>query len=374
MYNALKILLFASILGLGTLIVWKYFYFLKLQKRFGIETSKTMFLNNLHIKFLIPKRGSDTYKKTEKLLLNAGATFRVQTFYLCKYLIVFVTLVSAYLVFNTNLNLNVNSIKYDINYNRSMADYQIQTTNELVNIEIALVEEVKQFLISEGISPYDPLAVDIIESYINQKKVSYDSPSALAKRIIAKIIKEESLVLDYRMYLIIFCLAYLSYNAPNLLMAIKILLIDSKKDWEVLHCLTTYSIVANLPPYRVDTTLESLKDVSSIYKPTFERFKIALKQDDKEELNNIIDTVDNDDMQEILEILVLASEIGVNETVSNIDDLLEMKIKTLEVTAKKKRQVKTLLCFLPIVIILLMLFSYLMYGMAGVSQNMFMGI
>lgn len=371
-YLVLKLGVIFIIASLTLLTISKYLYYLKLKKRYGINTSKKLFLDNLHIKCLIPEKGEKKYQKIQSLLLNTGSNVSVQMFFVYRYLMVLGVAIGALLVINTNTNLDIQLLNSDINFNRSMADYPLTVTPELIDTELQLLQEVKSYLNTVNVKITDQQAQDVIGAYLENKERLYDSPDILSRRIFQKLYKEQVIRFDYNNYLIIILLCYIVYNMPVYMLRIKLLLIDSKKDWEVLHCLTTYSIIGNLPPYRVDYLIDNLIDISSIYSNTFEEFKKALKSKNQQEATALIDSVTNPDIQEILEILVLASEIGVEQTLENVDDLLDLKVRSLEVTALKRRQLKSAIVMIPVFIILLLLFNYLMFGMTSISQNMFM--
>jgi hypothetical protein len=374
-YLILKLGVIFIIASLTLLTFNKYLYYLKLKKRYGVNTSKKIFLDNLHIPGLIPEKGDEKYQKIQALLLNTGNKTSVQMFFVYRYLIVLIMAIGAMLVINTNTKLDIQLLQSDVNFNRSMADYPLTATPELIQDELNLLKEVKSYLSTINVKPTDAQAHDVIKAYLQNKGRLYDSPDILAKRLLQKLEKEEMIKFDYKNYLLIMILCYVVYNIPVYMLRIKLLLIDSKKDWEVLNCLTTYSIIGNLPPYRVDYLIDNLIDISTIYSSTFEEFKKALKSKDKQrETTELINSVVNPDIQEILEILVLASEIGVEQTLENIDDLLDLKVKSLEITALKRRQIKSAIVMIPVFIILLLLFNYLMFGMTTLSQNMFMAM
>lgn len=373
-YLVLKLEVILIITSLIIIVISKYLYYLKLKKRYGINTSKKIFLDNLYIKGFIPKKGEKRYQKIQSLLLNTGSKITVQMFFVYRYLMVLGIAIGGLLVLNTNTKLDIQLLQSDINFNRSMADYPLTVTPELIDAELQLLQEVKSYLTMINVKVTDQQAQDVIKAYLENKETLYDSPDILAKRLLQKIYKEQIISSDYNGYLMIIILCYLIYNTPVYMLNIKLLLLDSKKDWEVLHCLTTYSIIGNLPPYRVDYLLDNLIDISTIYSNTFAEFKKTIKGKNKEETTVLIDSVTNSDIQEILEILVLASEIGVEKTLENIDDLLDLKIKSLEVTALKRRRVKSLVVMIPVCIILLLLFNYLMFGMTSLSQDMFMSM
>lgn len=374
-YLILKLGVIFIIASLTLLTLNKYLYYLKLKKRYGVNTSKKIFLDNLHIPGLIPEKGDEKYQKIQALLLNTGNKTSVQMFFVYRYLIVLIMAIGAMLVINTNTKLDIQLLQSDVNFNRSMADYPLTVTPELIQDELNLLKEVKSYLSTINVKPTDTQAHDVIKAYLQNKGRLYDSPDILAKRLLQKLEKEEMIKFDYKNYFLIMILCYVVYNIPVYMLRIKLLLIDSKKDWEVLNCLTTYSIIGNLPPYRVDYLIDNLIDISTIYSSTFEEFKKALKSKDKQrETTELINSVVNPDIQEILEILVLASEIGVEQTLENIDDLLDLKVKSLEITALKRRQIKSAIVMIPVFIILLLLFNYLMFGMTTLSQNMFMAM
>lgn len=339
-----------------------------MRKKYG--TSTKMFLAGIKVKGIIPKSKSSKYEKYKTLLLAAGWSISVEIFYILKCFIAFMVLSISLLVVSTDNHTTINNLKNDINYGRSMVDIPLETTEELMHLEELTLVKVNNYLKSIKLSPNSPIALGSVEAFLRSEKINYDTPSILAKRMLMKIEKMQSLESNALSLLIILLITLAGYLVPNILLAIKLELIRNNKDWEILHCMTTYSIAGRLPPYRVDTVIENMQDVSKIYANYFEIFKDAIYRNDKQEVEMIINTTTDEDLAQIFETLALASEIGVNKTVDNIDDLIDTKIKWLEVNAQKRRQMKFMLAFLPVAMVLMLLYIYALQGLNMLNQLM----
>lgn len=367
LYDFLKLIIIIEILIFGMATIFYVGQYISNKRKYGVSNTK-VFFSQIKLLGIIPDKKNEKYKRFKKMLLAVDWNISVEMFYIIKLIIAFTILVVTLAITNTNVNLSMQRIENDLNYGRSVSDQQIEPTEELVRLEKELVLRVRGYLKSINLSPNSSLALDSVRAFIESENVNYDSSSILAKRILNKI-RELDLIVDNPVFLLMANLiAFVGYILPNILLALKIGLIQNNKDWEILHCMTVYSTNGKLPPYRIDKLIENMQDVTKIYRTQFEIFKDALRRDDKEELDQIISSTLDDDLLQIFETLVLASEIGLEKTVSNIDDLLDQKVKWLEVNAKKRRQFKFMLAFVPVAFVLLALYVYSMQIFNMINQ------
>lgn len=368
LYQLLKMLIIAAIaVFLGTTIFYLIKY-ISMRKKYGTGTK--MFLAGVKLPGIIPESKSPKYEKYKNLLLAAGWTITVERFYIIKCCMGFMILVISLMVVTTNSHTAIGNIRGDINYGRSMIDIPLETTEELMQIEEETLLKVDNYLKSVNLTPNSPLALGSVEAFLRSEQINYDTPSILAKRMLMKVEKMQVIETNAMTLLMIIVIALVGYLVPNILLAVKLELIRNNRDWEMLHCMTTYSIVGRLPPYRVDTVIENMQDVSKIYANYFEIFKDAIYRNDRKEVERIINNTTDEDLAQVFETLALASEIGVNKTVDNIDDLIDTKIKWLEVNAQRKRQMKFMLAFIPVAVVLMLLYIYALQGLNMLNQLM----
>lgn len=340
-----------------------------MKKLYGKKNAKRRFYPEMHIKLFFPKPGGKRFQKGENILFQAGWNLPLQKFYCLKYTAVFLVVVLGTLVIGTNSRNEMNLISSDLNYKRSATDYSIEITEENIALELQLMKEAKEYLTSVGLAPSDDIALQSLQAYFSTLEIPYDNPSSAAKRVLLKLNQIQQMESSGNDFLMLFILAYLCFKAFELLAYVKILLIYSKKDWEDLNCLAVYSIVSRLPPYHMDYLIHCMKSVCFIYRRVFDQFQEAIAANDSQKTEQILMTVEDESMQEILETLVLAQEIGIEQTAENIDDVLDTKLSYMEVTANKRRQIKVIIAIIPAVLILFYLFRYLMFGVVFIIQN-----
>ncbi len=324
------------------------------------------------MKFIIPKEESKGYQSTKSLLINSGWKYTVEEFYLLKHGICFIALLVGICICITNQGLHRKRVIEDLQYGNNITSFSEIPSSEDIKKETELIYSVRKYMFELSMNSYNPDALPIIQAFIKGRYINYSD--ADAKRIWTKLQELESINDGIKDYLLIFAIAYILFWIPNYMAWIKLFLIDNKKDWETLGYMAVYSVMGRIPPYNLDNILENMKEIGEIYQRTIIEFEDVLKWQEKEEAEKILDKVTDDSMSEILETMVLASEIGVSETVANIDDLLENKMKWMDISAQKRRNIKSSVALVPVGVILFMLFGYLMYSLNMINQNMFIDI
>lgn len=369
-----KIFIIVFIASFSLYFIYLIRQYFKLKKVYGKRNAKKMFNKKIKLKYIIPDEESEKYESTRASLLNIGWDISVEWFYLIKYILAVCVALGGLLVGCTNINIAIENTYRDLNLGRSASENQLESTDELKQKEEELLEKVKNYLISSNLDPKNPIAVDLVESYIKAEGEYYESPRVLAKRMLIKLDKLNVLNTDPTTFVKVILYAFLSFMLPEVLIILKSYLIDGKKDWEVLHCMVTYSITACIPPCTTLSVIGNMQDVSSIYINTLEEFKNALEKGDIDKAHELVELIDDEDMEQVLETLILAEEIGVDTTVENIDDQLETKISWLDINSNMRRQGKISLAYIPLMIIILMLFNYLMYYLNLVNSLLIIDI
>lgn len=342
----------------------------KVKKLYGTAYISKKVIDTLKFKFLVPKYNSKRYDNTKYNLANTGWHLSVESFYIIKHFICFLTLIISMLITNTNIDINIKSISTNLNYGNNISGINIVPNAEVVEKEQQLLKKVDRYLHDLDINIYNEDTIKYIETFIANENIDYDNPNSVALRVLQKI-KDINSVENIKMYILIILISYLMYSLPNYLVFIKLQLNDSKKDWEIINYMTVYSVIGRIPPYTIDNILDCMLDISKIYRPILNEFKDSLKENKTKNIESIVDKINDDTMKEMLETIVLANEIGVLETVSSIDDMLENKMHWMDITSRKRRNLKSALAMIPIGIILLLMYNYLMSGLYSINQNMF---
>ena len=309
---------------------------------------------NTHIKL----KKTPTYKKHKNILLMARWKISVEELIVIKWIIAYLILVLGFLVIKTNTGIETEHIRSNINYGRSSSELPLESTKELEEKEILTLDTVTRYIESNHIEPTDPLAIEYVEKFLIDKGITYDSTRIIAIRMLQKVIKLNEIDLDFTPYPILLFVAFIGYYLPNILIGVKITLIRNNKDWEMLQCMLAYINVASLPPYQVDKVIKSMTAVSRIYEGQLNRIGDYLYQNDKDAIEEEIFEMNDLDLEQICESLVQGKEEGVERTVKNVDNMLQNKIKWLEINATKKRQEKFMIAFIPAAVTLVLLFVY----------------
>lgn len=364
MYYILSILII-SILGISLLIIlFELLYYHKLRYKYGKKTAIKKYFERGR-PFISKER-----PETKRLLVNVGWRLSTEQFYMLKIFIALISLASAFAVVQTNRSIKIESIRKDINYKRNIADTGLLATKDLVAYEELLLEKSEIALSQYNLDLNDEKSLEIIEATIKEY-ASYEGYQIIAKRLLLKLQdiqseKEDTMPLTMSLFF-----AYLMYTLPGLIGKIKIKLINNKKDWETLNCMATYNIIGRLPNCKIENLVSGMKEITTIYKDPLDNFGEALKKRELNKCNKILETIDEEGMEELLEQLEVASEQGINVTLLTVEDIMQSKMEWLQITAIKRRKVKTSMAFIPISIILLLLFTYMMYGMTVISTSNF---
>lgn len=364
MYYIMKSIIIA-LLGISTLIlICELIYFYKLKYKYGKKSARKKYFERGR-PFISKKR-----PEIRKLLVSAGWKLSTEQFYMCKLIIAFIALVSSMAIVETNRNIKIENIKNDINYKRNVADNGLSVSNDLIKYERVLLEKSEESLKQYSLSLEDPRNLEIIEAII-KNYATYENYQIVAKRLQLKLQDIHTTKEDAAPLTLCLIITYLMYKFPNLLGKVKIKLINSKKDWETLNCMATYNIIGRLPNCKIETLVNDMKDVTTIYREPLEQFGAALKKKDINKCTQIIESIDEEGMEELLEQLEVANEQGISVTNATVEDIMQTKMDWLQITAIKRRKIKTSITFIPISIILLLLFTYMMYGMTMISTSNF---
>lgn len=370
MYLILKLIIIGMIASLSVAFLVSMVKARMMKARYG--KSGVGFVDGIQLYNLVPGEDNPKHRRFRMLFLSAGWNITVGLFYVIKFAIALGILVLSLMIANTNNNIQMTEVVTNLNYGRSMMDQPIEPTAALIKQEGNLLTRFRVHLETLGVSPTNPKANDIAGKYIETNDITYDSADILATRLVGKSTEIDHLEENSMQLLIILFLAIACYFAPNILLAVKLEFVKNNRDWQMINCLTTYSVMGRLPPYRVDSVIKSMQDVSDIYRQPFNDFKDVLDRNKVNELDDIVMETKDDDLSQMFEMLILGSEIGINNTVENVDDMLDMKVKWLDVNAAKKRQSKFIMSFIPVGIVMVLLYTYALQGLSVMNGLMMM--
>ena len=288
--------------------------------------SKINFLQKFRYK-LYTHEGCKEYERL-KQLIRFSRFKSVEIFSLTRHLFTSIIFAVGIPIINTNNTIYINTIlsKYTEDYQQII----LSAANDLKNItDIGLM----------GTDVYESaLQVNLINNNISN-------------------------------YLFLLLVCFLAYNLPVYILQMKKFLLNSKKDWEIVNLITVASIDSS---NKVETVVSSLISASYVYNDVICEFKDIL--DNNLNFAELLDNIDDDSLRELLETLIICKDIGLDNSKENINELLDFKLKYMDIIAKKKRSFKATISLVPISIILVMLFNYLMLGLNSITQNLFTNI
>lgn len=349
--------------------------YLNIKKRYGTVNNRLLY-RKMQKNKIIPNRENKRYKETKMLLVHTGWNISVEFFYILKYLVAFLVLVGSFIFVNANLGLQEGVIIEDLNYKRPSGQQIIEPNKDLIEEEKKTLKKVEEYLKTINSTTLDDnITIASVEAYLKGENIVYEGSEVLAKRLVLKLNTLNQIQNNPGIYIRVILITILSFFIPNLMGAVKIKVISSKRDWDILTMLTSYSITGRIPPYKIEKVIENMQEVTTLFRYQLQSFKEVLQADKKEEikdkeLNEFISSTVDEDLSEIFETLILAKEGGIKETIGNVDDKIESNIKWIEVKSRQARGVKVVFCIIPVFILMLLLFDYLMYGMTALNQGM----
>lgn len=360
MHELLNSLMRAVIVLYVCVVVINLLKYLKNRKKYHMSAGEYLQTTR---KYFFAQEKTTKKNRLKRLFGFAGWDISVEFFNILKYTLAVSVMFLLLMINATNVELEVETISRDVNYKRSMFDNPVVSDESTINLEVETLKKVDEHLKKVGTSITDPLALSVVQAYVAVNEINYDSKDSVATRIHAKLLKIEGLKNNLVLDVVVIACSLFFYVLPNILLALKLSLINSNKDWEILICLTIYSIIGRLPPYRIDLLINNIQENSKIYHSHFEIFKDVISRNDAEGATKLITQVKDDDIIQIFEILLLASEVGVVNTVDTIDDMIETKLQWLNINSVKNRQTKYMIAIIPVVIVLLLLYIYAIQGL-----------
>jgi len=186
-----------------------------------------------------------------------------------------------------------------------------------------------------------------------------------------KLIKIRTIETDYLIYLTSFILAIILYFIPNIIGHLKLILIEDKRDWEILNYIYVFSMFGRMPPFNIKNVLSNILVISDIYKPIINEALNNLNSGKGEEaFDNLLGKVENQELYELLESMRLSISTGLLNIVDNIDEMAVNQLKWLEIKSIKRRKSKQVIAMVPVVLVMLAAVVYFSYSLSTLSNPM----
>lgn len=364
------VLLFVSIL----LFSIEYVRYKRYNRIFSKDYLSTYKKNRLRKYYpFIPKYKSIKYNKASSFLIKVGWDISVESLYVYKWLLFLIGITLAMGIQITNQYMFIDQIKKDINYNKIIIDDYVEQTQQAVKLEIELYDYVNMNLDKNTAifkKQHKNMYLEYIANLLLNNQINNDeSVENISKRLFEKIRTIRVLEGNLGIFLWGLLVSVLLYCLPDFMGFVKIKLIEDKKDWEVIHCIYTFSIFGRLVPYSVKQVLECMSIISTYYKPLLNCLLEGIKKGTSSTFyDDILEKVDNEDMYELIETMKLASNTGVLNSVEDMDVLAEQKLKWMEIKGIERREQKKLYAMTFVAIMFLLGGIYFSYGLTIIAN------
>ncbi len=327
----------------------------------------------------MPSNKSKRYKNAERLIINAGLGISAVDFYLKKTLLFVIGLVFAVSIQTTNIFYLYNSIISDPNTDKTLIDIAAEPGADVISLEKEIFKYVDSILAKEKVTLKElrnaansQMYIEYLESRIGGKWADIGEDSrVIAERMFKKLKRIRAIEGNCLRYAAALGLALLMYFIPEIAGYIKLILIEDKRDWEILNFIYVFSMFGRMPPYSIKNVLANTLVVADIYKPVITEALNGIKNGKGEDtFGSLLQKVENQDLYELLESMRLSMSTGLLNMVDSIDEMAANQLKWLEIKSMKRRKTKQIIAMVPVVLIMLIAMIYFSYSLSTLSNPM----
>lgn len=359
-------------------IIMQYMYYIKVIKLYNSSDYYRQYLKRQIQSFypLVPKWGSKRYIGIGRIITEAGWGLSVEEIYIIKYLLLIVTFVLLVGIKATNLSLDIEGIKENMHYKKVVMDTLTKDTKENTLKEKRLVEyfyedakEKNVFSLANSADEFPEYIVNMLK----QKGWGYpdEDTETTAWKIYYKIMDIYHAENSKSSYMVILIASIAAFHIPESVAKLKIKLIAEKKNWEVNNLAIVYSVFGCMPPYSVENIIDNMVMAADVFKNTIIRLRDGIKDAKGEHIySEILEQVENEELYELIENMQFNSEIGLVNTIKNIDEMIEHNIENIKVMNIYRRDSKNLYSMIPAVIVLTIALLYAAYGIVPLANPM----
>ncbi|HYE11775.1 MAG TPA: hypothetical protein VEF53_16540 [Patescibacteria group bacterium] len=354
---------------------------LKLKRLFSNEYVRV--INRKTVRKLypfVPKPGSRKSIRTKHFLTSTGWKISVEGIYLLKWGMFAVMVFMLVTIQTTNASIELKDIVQDINYNHNIIETLKAETEQNIVLEKHLYILIdKELDKSEEIynKQRKQIYIEKIERLLSDQGLEVgEELRATAQRLYYKVLQTRMIRSSITPYVYIILFAILVYHLPDILGQVKRKLIEDKKNWEILNCMIVFSTFGRMPPYSVLHILEHMEIATEVYKPLLRALIEGLKKGGRqaEAFDAALESVDRDELFELIETMKLAKVTGLVNSVDDIDETITNTIKWIEIENIKRRRVKMLYAMSAMAVVMGLGCIYFAYGLTIISNpaNMLM--
>jgi hypothetical protein len=359
--------------------VHQYLRYRRIKKIYSTDYAKKSCLKSIsRFLLLMPGYKSRRYKNSEGLIINSGLRISVEEFYLAKTLLFVFGFIFFVSVQTTNKFIQYNSIIGDLNMERTLIN-KVDSNEYALNLEKDVFMHLDNSLSRKQVSLKElkderntGMLIEYIKVQISNKWSELgEHTEEMAERMYKKLIKIRSIEAEYLTYMTSLAAAIILYFIPNIIGHIKIVLIEDKRDWEILNYIYMFSMFGRMPPFSIKSVLSNILVVSDIYKPIINEALNGIKSGKGEEVfDGLLQKIDNQELYELLEAMRLSMSTGLLNIVDNIDEMAINQLKWLEIKSIKRRRSKQVIAMIPVVLVMLASAVYFSYSLSTLSNPM----
>lgn len=369
------------LLGAAAFIyAYQYFRYRKIKKLYRADYARKSCLRSISALLpFMPGQKSRRYRNTERLIMDSGLRISVEGFYLAKTMLFILGLVFFISIQTTNTFMLYDGIVSDLNIGKSMMDKVIKADAEALRLEREIFAYVDACVPKDKITLKELAGkqnsqqyIDYIEARISSRWTGLEEDSgAVAQRMYGKLVKIRSIERNYPIYFTSLAAAAVMYFMPNAVALLKLLLIEDKRDWEILNYIYVFSIFGRLPPFNIKNVLANILVIADIYRLIIAEALNGIKSGKGEaSFDGLLQRVDNQELFELLEAMRLSVSTGLLNIVDNIDEMAVNQLKWLEIKSIKRRKSKQVIAMVPVVLVMLAAMVYFSYSLSTLSNPM----
>lgn len=360
--------------------VYFYFRYRRLKRIYRADYARKSCMDSIsRLLPLMPHRNSRSFRYTEALIMDSGLRISVEGFHLLKAMLFILGLAFFVSINTTNMFLRYDSIVYDMSIGVALLEQSEKSTAISVSVEKEVFEYFDNRMTGdrytlEKLEDQKDSLINIrrIEDEIRSKWGDLQEDSAItAGRIYKKLLKTRALEKEYGAYLSAILASVFLYFLPDAIAALKLKLIEDKRDWEILNCIYVFSIFGRMPPFNIRNVLSNILIASDIYKPVMTEALNNVKSGKGEgAFDSLLQKVDREELYELLETMRLSMSTGLLGLMDNIDEMAANQLKWLDIKSIKRRKAKQVIAMLPVVLIMLLAMIYFSYSLSTLSNPM----
>lgn len=312
------------------------------------------------------------------MIINSGLRISVEEFFLAKALLFILGFIFFVSVQTTNMFILYDDIIGNLNMEKTLFD-PIEPSNQNLQLEKEVFMYIDSSLPKREVTLKElkkesnsEIFIEYIETRIRSKWAeSKVYTGEIAERMYKKLIKIRKIEADYLIYLTSLIASIILYFIPNIIGYLKLMLIEDKRDWEILNYIYVFSMFGRMPPFSIKNVLSNILVISEIYNPIINEVLNNLNSGKGEEaFDSMLQKVENQELYELLESMRLSTCTGLLNIVDNIDEMAVNQLKWLEIKSIKRRKSKQVIAMVPVVLTMLASVVYFSYSLSTLSNPM----